>query len=207
MRIALKLKRVEYENVPVNLKWQDSDHDRPEFHALNPQANVPVLEVGNERLQQSLAIIDYLERVYPEPPLFPADAIGRARVWSIALHVACEIQALTNLRTQRHLINEVHVAQDVLVPWQQHWISVGFNAIEKQLADSPYTGTYCHGNAPTIADCALVPQVYNSQRPVVGLDLAQWPTIKRVYQACLDHPAIQAALPTNQPEFESPVGH
>jgi len=207
VRIALKLKRVEYENVPVNLRWQDSDHDRPEFHALNPQANIPVLEVSGVRLQQSLAILDYLDRTYPDPPLFPSDALGRARVWSIALHVACEIQALTNLRTQRHLINELKLAQDVLVPWQQHWISVGFAAIERQLADSSATGIYCHGDTPTVADCCLVPQVYNSQRPVVGLDLARWPTIQRVYRACLEHPAIAAALPTNQPEFESPSGH
>lgn len=207
VRIALKLKRVAYENVPVNLRWEDSDHDRPEFRALNPQANVPVLEVDGARLQQSLAILDYLDRVYPEPPLFPADPAARARVWSIALHVACEIQALNNLRVQRHLINELHVAQDVLTPWQRHWISVGFDAIERQLADSDATGIYCHGDTPTIADCCLVPQIYNSQRPVVGLDLARWPTIARVYQACLEHPAIAAALPTNQPEFESPAGH
>jgi len=207
VRIALKLKRVAYENVPVNLRWQDSDHDRPEFHALNPQANVPVLEVGDARLQQSLAILDYLDHTYPEPPLFPADALGRARVWSIALHVACEIQALNNLRVQRHLVSELHVAQDALTPWQQHWISVGFNAIERQLAESAATGIYCHGDTPTAADCCLVPQVYNSLRPVVGLDLARWPTIQRIYRACLEHPAIAAALPTNQPEFESPTGH
>ena len=207
VRIALKLKRVAYENVPVNLRWQDSDHDTAAFHALNPQRNVPVLEVEGARLQQSLAILDYLDHTYPDPPLMPADALGRARVWSIALHVACEIQSLNNLRVQRHLVTELKVAQDALVPWQQHWIGVGFDAIERQLADSPATGIYCHGDTPTIADCCLVPQVYNSQRPVVGADLARWPTIQRIYRACLEHPAFAAALPTNQPEFESPVGH
>jgi maleylpyruvate isomerase len=207
VRIALKLKGVAYDNVPVNLRWQDSDHDQPAFRALNPQANVPVIEVGSARIMQSLAILDYLDRVYPEPSLFPADALGRARVWSIALHVACEIQALTNLRTQRHLVNELHVAQDVLKPWQQHWIRVGFDAIERQLAESSDTGAFCHGDQLTIADCCLVPQIYNSQRPAVGLDLARWPTIARIYDACLQHPAVQAALPTNQPEFESPTGH
>jgi len=207
VRIALKLKRVAYENMPVNLRWQDSDHDTAAFGAINPQGNVPVLEVGDARLQQSLAILDYLDRVYPDPPLFPGDPLGRGRVWSIALHVACEIQALNNLRVQRHLVNELKVAQDVLTPWQQHWIRVGFDAIEKQLADSPATGRFCHGDTLSVADCCLVPQVYNSQRPVVGLDLARWPTIARVYRACLEHPAVVAALPTNQPEFESPAGH
>jgi maleylacetoacetate isomerase len=207
VRIALELKRVEYENVPINLRWENSDHDTAAFRALNPQANVPVLEVGAERLQQSLAILDYLDHAYPDPPLMPADPLGRARVWSIALHVACEIQSLNNLRVQRYLVNELKVAQDVLTPWQRHWISVGFDAIERQLADSPATGIYCHGDTPTIADCCLVPQVYNSLRPVVGLDLGRWPTIQRVYRACLEHPAIAAALPTNQPEFESPKEH
>jgi maleylacetoacetate isomerase len=207
VRIALKLKRVEYENIPVNLRFTDSDHDRPEFRALNPQANVPVLEVGDARLQQSLAILDYLEHAYPEPPLYPADAIGRARVLSIALHVACEIQSLNNLRVQRYLLGELLVPSDALGPWQQHWIRVGFDAIERQLAESSSTGTFCHGDTPTVADCCLVPQVYNALRPVVGLDLAPWPTIARIYKACLDHPAFAAALPTNQPEFESPAAH
>jgi len=207
VRIALKLKGIAYENVSVPLSWQDSAHDRAEFRALNPQANIPVLEVDGAPLQQSLAILDYLDRAYPEPPIIPAEPIARARVWSIALHVACEIQSLNNLRVQRHLVNELHVAQDVLTPWQRHWITVGFDAIEKMLAGAPQTGTFCHGDTPTIADCCLIPQVYNSQRPVVGLDLARWPTIQRIYRRALEHPAVHAALPTSQPDFESPSGH
>ncbi|HEY5923371.1 MAG TPA: maleylacetoacetate isomerase [Kofleriaceae bacterium] len=207
VRIGLNLKGLAYENVPVELRWKDSDHETDAFRALNPQTNVPVLEVGNEQLQQSLAILEYLDRIQPAPPLVPADALGRARAWSIALHVACEIQSLNNLRVQRYLINELKLPDTVLSPWQLHWITVGFDAIEQQLASSSYTGTYCHGNTPTIADCCLVPQVYNARRPVVGADMARWPTIARIYDTCMQHPAFDAAQPKNQPGFESPALH
>jgi maleylacetoacetate isomerase len=207
VRIGLNLKGLTYENVPVDLRWQDSDHDRADFRALNPQANVPVLEIGNEQLQQSLAILDYLDHTHPSPPLMPADALGRARVWSIALHVACEIQSLNNLRVQRHLINQLKLDQSELTPWQLHWITVGFDAIERQLASSSSTGTYCHGSTPTIADCCLVPQVYNARRPVVGADITRWPTIARIFETCMQHPAFDAAQPKNQPGFANPTGH
>lgn len=208
VRIALNLKGLAYENVPVELRWQDGDQDSAEYRALNPQQNVPLLEVDGARLQQSLAILEYLDRTHPEPPLMPADAVGRARVWSIALHVACEIQAVNNLRVQRYLVNQLKVAKDDNVAWQRHWIAVGFDAIERMLADSPATGTYCHGDFPTIADCCLIPQAYNAQRPIIGYDLAQkWPTIGRVFAACMANPAFERALPKHQPGFESPTEH
>jgi maleylacetoacetate isomerase len=207
VRIGLNLKGLLYEDVPVELGREVGDHESAEFRAFNPQANVPVLEVGELRLQQSLAILEYLDRTHPSPPLLPSDAAGRARVWSIALHVACEIQPMNNRRVQMYMLKDLGLPADLLSPWQLHWCTVGFDAIERQLAESRDTGTYCHGETPTIADCCLVPQVYNAQRPVVGADLAHWPTIKRVYDSCLANPAFEAALPANQPTFENPTQH
>jgi len=207
VRIALGLKGLSHDSVPVNLDWKDGDHDRPEYRAFNPQGNVPVLVDGEVRLVQSLAIIDYLDQVHPEPRLFPADPAGRARVWSLALWVACEIQPLNNLRVQRQLAATAGFDQAALSRWQQHWIGVGFDVLEKQLAGNPATGAFCHGDAPTAADCCLVPQVYNALRPVVGADLSRWPTVHAIYRRCLAEPAFSAALPTSQPDFASPAGH
>lgn len=206
VRIALGLKGVPFERVPVTLRFQDGDHDRREYKEINPQGNVPLLEVDGLRVQQSLAIIDFLDRAYPEPPLYPADPAGRARVLSIALHVACEIQPPNNLRVERYLANELKLDGAALRAWRLHWISVGFDAIEQQL-QSGGTGAYCHGDSPTVADCCLVPQIYNSQRPVVGADLTKWPTIARIYKTCLENPIIHAALPTSQPDYVDPIHH
>ena len=207
VRIALGIKGVEVEKIGVNLGWRDGDHDRPEYRAFNPQANVPVLIDGDTKIAQSLAIVEYLEETHPEPPLLPRDPAGRARVRSLALWVACEIQPPNNLRVQRLLAETFGATQPALSAWQRHWIDVGFDALERQLVESPFTGRFCHGDAPTVADVFLVPQVYNSQRPVVGADLSRWPTIRRIWDACLAVPAFERALPTNQPDFVSPDGH
>ncbi|HTL34479.1 MAG TPA: maleylacetoacetate isomerase [Kofleriaceae bacterium] len=206
VRIALGLKRLTFERINVTLKWENADHDTKEYGELNPQRNIPVLEDHGVRIMQSLAIIDYLDLTYPEPPLYPKDAAGRARVLSIALHVTCEIQPMNNLRVQRYLVNNLKIDADANRAWQQHWIGVGFDAIEQQL-QSASTGAYCHGDTPTVADCCLVPQVYNALRPAVGADISRWPTIQRIYNTCLENPIIHAALPTSQPDFESPSGH
>ena len=207
-RIALNLKGIEVEQVPVHLRWKNGDQDADEYKARNPQANVPilVLDDGHE-LVQSMAIIEYLDETHPEPALLPADPIDRARVRALALWIACEIQPLNNLRTQRKLVELYAADRPSLSRWQLLWVEVGFDALEKMLATDPRTGNFCHGNAPTIADLFLVPQVYNSQRPVVGADLGKWPIIKRIYDRCLAVPAFDRALPTKQPGFESPDGH
>ena len=199
VRIALNLKKLAYESVPVTLRFKDGDHDSAKFREFNPQGNVPVLVDGDVRVTQSLAIIDYLDRKWPEPPLFPLDAAGRALVWSAALHVACEIQPPNNLRVERYLANELGLDAEAAKRWRRHWITVGFNAIERMIGAG--AGRFAHGDQPTALDCCLVPQIYNSQRAVVALDLAPWPTIARVYQACLAHPAFELALPKNQPDF------
>jgi maleylpyruvate isomerase len=207
VRIALGLKGLSYEPLPVNLSWADSDHDKPEYRDFNPQTNIPVLVDGDVRIVQSLAILEYLEETRPEPPLLPRTAAERARVRSIALYVACEIQPPNNLRVQRRLAAQFGAEREALSRWQLHWCEVGFTALEGVLTQGSATGRFCHGDSPTLADCFLVPQVYSSLRPVVGADLSRWPTVKRIYDNCLALPAVQRALPPNQPDFESPVGH
>src|SRR5215831_3558127 len=201
VRIAMGLKDLAFEHVPVNLSWENSDHDRPEYQEFNPQTNIPVLVDDGVQINQSLAIIEYLEDKKPEPSLFPKDPRQRARVRSLALFIACEIQPPNNLRVQRQLVSQFGANQKALSPWQLHWCEVGFTALERQLSRSAATGRFCHGDSPTVADCCLVPQVYSSQRPVVNADLSKWPTIRRIYQTCLEHPAFERALPQNQPDF------
>ena len=207
VRIALALKGLEYEYVPVALRWKDGDHDRPEYRAFNPQANVPVLEDGDARLVQSLAIFEYLEETHPEPPILPRDPVGRARVRSLALYVACEIQPLNNLRAERYLAATMGADKGALRTWRRHWIQTGFDVIERSLAGDPATGRFCHGDSPTIADCCLVPQIANALRPAAGMDLATWPTIARIHAACLELSAFQRALPENQPDHGAVAGH
>lgn len=207
VRIALNLKGLEYEQVPVELRWTGGDQHRPEYVELNPQANVPLLVDADGRFNQSLAIMEYLDEVRPNPPLLPKSAAERARVRALALYVACEIQPLNNLRTQRQLADAFGIDKPGLSRWQLHWCETGFDVLERELARSSATGRYCHGDEPTLADCCLVPQIYNSQRPVVGADLSKWPTLMRIYETCLAHPAFERAHPRKQPGFEAPSGH
>ena len=197
VRIALNVKGVEVEHVPVEI----GDVGKADFRELNPQANVPVLIDGGVELFQSFAIIEYLEETRPEPPLLPKNLDERARVRALSLWIACEIQPLNTVRTLRHLKERYGVNEIDLGNWQLHWCATGFDALEQQLAASSYTGKFCHGDAPTMADCFLVPQIYNSQRPLVGCDLGKWPTLARIYQTCLALPEFERALPQNQPGF------
>jgi maleylacetoacetate isomerase len=206
VRIALALKGIAYEYVPVRLAWRDGEHDRPEYKAFNPQGNVPVLVDGEVRIAQSLAICEYLDLVRPERPLFPPDAAGRARVLQLALWVACEIQAVNNLRVERYLTDVLGQDGERIRGWRNHWASVGFDAIERQLADGP-SGRFCHGDAPTAADCFVVPAVYNALRPVNRMTLEPWPRLRAVYEACLAEPAFVAAMPKHQPDFAELAEH
>jgi maleylacetoacetate isomerase len=201
VRIALNLKKVPYEAIPVTLRWRGGDNEGAAFAKVNPQRNVPVLVDGDVTVSQSLAILDYLDRVVPEPPLFPQDDAGRARVLAIALAVACDIQPLNNLGVERYLTNVLGLSADATRAWRRHWIKTGLDALEQVLAGSSNTGAFCHGEQPTAADCCLVPQAYNARLPMVGFELGQWPTIAAIYARCLDHPAFVAALPENQPDF------
>jgi maleylacetoacetate isomerase len=206
VRIALNLKKLQYEYVAVRLAWQDGDHDSPEYRELNPQQNVPLLEDGDVRIAQSLAIMEYLDGMAPELPLFPSDPAGRARVLSIALHLACEIQPLNNLRVERYLVNELRLEQDALRAWRRHWIRVGFDAVEQMLTRGK-SARFCHGDSPTAADCTLVPQVHNALRPVNAMDLTAWPTISRIFETCMSLPEFERAQSKHQPDYAELKGH
>ncbi|WP_274572313.1 maleylacetoacetate isomerase [Neisseria leonii] len=199
VRIALNLKNLPYRTEPVHL-LQDGGRQRgAEYTALNPQKLVPALTTPDGVLTQSLAIIEYLDETCPEPPLLPADAAGRARVRTIAQLTACDIHPLNNLRVLQYL--EQHFAADGEAKnhWYRHWINEGFTALET-LLHSPQTGRFCHGDNPTLADCCLIPQVYNARR--FGIDLTAYPTIARIAAECTPLPAFAAAAPENQPDAE-----
>ena len=197
VRIALNLKRLEYEPAFVNLlKSEQRDSN---YLALNAQGFVPALEDGETLVTQSLAIIEYLDERHPEPPLLPRDAAGRARVRALALAIACDIHPLNNLRVLQYLEKTLSLDKEQRLAWYRHWIAEGFDAFDRML-DDPRTGEFCHGDAPTIADIALVPQVFNAQR--FGCDIARYAHIRRVNAVCLALPAFANAAPANQPDAD-----
>lgn len=201
VRIALHLKGISFEHALITMRWKEGDHDADDFKRWNPQGNLPVLWEGTHAFAQSLAICEYLEETRPDPPLLPGAPADRARVRSICLHIACEIQSMNNLRVERVLANDLGFGPDALRDWRRRWIEVGFRAVEAMLTREAGTGTFCHGDAPTFADCFLVPQVYNALRPTVDLDVSRWPNIWRIYRECLALPAVERALPKNQPGY------
>jgi maleylacetoacetate isomerase len=196
VRIALHLKGLAFESIPVHLV-KDEQHAAA-FKDVNPQELIPVLRHGDRVLTQSLAIMEYLDETFPEKPLLPAVARDRQRVRAIAAMVACDIHPLGNLRVQQYLERELGATQEQREAWSRHWIGKGFEAIERVLSDSPATGEFCEGDRPTMADCCLVPQVYNARR--FNLDLAPYPTIARIDAACRALDAFQAAQPERQPD-------
>lgn len=198
VRIALNLKNLAYEPQFVNLVR--GEHRRLEYSALNPQALVPALVHDGSLLTQSLAIIEYLEEMHPSPPLLPNDPLGRARVRSLALLVACEIHPLNNLRALQYLVHELGHSEDDKNKWYKHWIHDGMAKLEADLTRGDGTGRFCHGDAPTLADCCLVPQVFNAQR--YNCDLAHAPTVLRVFGECMRLDAFQRAQPSRQPDAE-----
>ena len=196
VRIALNLKNLQAERRRFHLRKGEQQH--PEYLAVNPQGLVPTLVVGERRLTQSLAIIEYLDEKHPLPPLLPPGAEDRAWVRSIALAIACDIHPIDNLRVLQYL-KQIGIPEDARDTWYKHWITLGFDAIEPQLA-ARATGPFCFGDTPTIADICLVPQVANSQRFKMPLD--RWPRIRAVNEACLQVPAFDLALPERQPDAE-----
>lgn len=198
VRIALNLKGLPYTYAPVHLLKDGGQQHTPDYQRVNPAQLVPTLVDDGHALGQSLAIMEYLEETYPEPPLMPRDALGRARVRGLAQSVACEIHPLNNLRVLQYLDNDLKVDEATKATWYRHWITVGFTAIEAMLADHPDTGTFCHGDVPGLADCCLIPQIANSRRFDTPLDA--FPTIRRIEQACLALEAFAMAAPQLQPD-------
>ena len=197
LRIALNLKGLSPERRFVHLR--KGEQRAPAYLATNPQGLVPTLVIGDRVFTQSLAIIEYLDEKHPQPPLLPVGLEDRAWVRSIALAIACDIHPIDNTRVLQYLENPLGLDQATRDTWFQHWIALGFDALDPQLA-ARATGPYCFGDTPTIADICLVPQVTNSQRFKMPLD--RWPRIRDINAACMRHPAFEAALPTRQPDAE-----
>lgn len=199
VRIALEMKGIEYRYVPHHLRH--GEHLEPAYLAVNPQGLVPALIWSDGTLiTQSLAIMEFLDEIRPEPPLLPADAAGRARVRMLAQMIACDIHPVNNLRVLTSLRSVFGAGDEDVVNWFRHWVNEGFQPLEKILATSPQTGTFCHGETPGLADICLVAQVTNNAR--FGVDMAPYPVISRINAACMALPAFQKAAPQNQPDAE-----
>lgn len=198
VRIALNLKGLAWEGIPVHLLRGGGEQFAPGYRALNPAGLVPTLVEEGETLTQSLAIIEYLDETHPEPPLMPADALGRARVRAIAHAIASDIHPIGNLRVIG-LLETLGVPPEGRAQWRRHWVEQGFEAIEQLLA-SPATGRFCHGDTPTLADCCLVPQAFNARRFDIALD--RWPTLRRIVDECATVAAFSRAAPGVQPDAE-----
>jgi maleylacetoacetate isomerase len=198
VRIALNLKRLAYNTASIHLRR--NDQSAPDYRGVNPQGLVPTLEDGPRTLIQSIAIIEYLDELHPEPPLLPKESADRAWVRALADIVACDIHPINNLRVLRYLTRELGHGEGTIAKWYNYWIAAGFQAIEALLAEDARTGTFCHGETPGLADIALVPQVVNSER--YHLDLTPYPTVVRIYENCMRLEPFDAAHPRNQPDYE-----
>jgi len=198
VRIALNLKGLAYEPALVHLAR--GEHRAPGYGAINPQALVPTLDDDGKLLTQSLAIIEYLDETRPPTPLLPKDAPGRARVRSLAMLVACEIHPLNNLRVLQHLKRALGQNDEQVNAWYRHWIADGLAKLEADLATAKGTGKFCHGDTPTMADCCLVPQIFNAQR--YQCDTTPYPTAMRIFAECMKLDAFDRAQPSKQPDAE-----
>jgi maleylacetoacetate isomerase len=196
VRIALNLKGLAHEDAFIHLRRGDQRGDG--YRAVNPQGLVPTLEIDGHTLIQSMAIVEYLDETHPEPPLLPPDPVGRARVRALADIVACDIHPLNNLRVLRYLSRPLGHDQAPIETWYNHWIADGFEALERLLVADSRTGDYCDGDRPGLADIALAPQVFNSER--YRLDLSPYPTLVRIYANCMKLDAFASAHPNNQPD-------
>ena len=197
VRIALNLKGLQYDMVPIHLTKDGGQQRKPEFQKVNPQMRVPALELSSGSvLTQSLAIIEYLDDIEPEPPFLPADALERANVRALAQVVACDIHPLNNLITLQYLKRGLKQEQTEIDVWYHHWVTEGFKALEQMLKPGPFA----YGAHVTLADICLVPQVFNARR--LKVPLAAFPKIVAVEQACLKQPAFDKARPENQPDAE-----
>ena len=200
VRIALNLKGLGYEQLPIHLRRGGGEQLKPEYKAVNPQALVPTLEDGGYKLTQSLAIIEYLEERYPRPPLLPREPADRALVRAMALAVACEVHPLQNLRVLNYLRDVLKLDEEEVNGWARHWIGLGLGALEQMVLSTAKPGSFCFGEEPSLADVFLVPQLYNARR--FGCDLSAWPTLARIDARCGTLAAFADAAPEKQPDAE-----
>jgi maleylacetoacetate isomerase len=199
VRIALELKGLGYEYIPVHLV--KGEHKQDKYAQVSASGLVPALETdGGDLLGQSMAIIEYLDETHPQPPLLPAHPLGRAQVRALAQLIACEIHPLNNLRVLKYLVRDLKVEEEAKNAWYRHWVRSGLELFEKELQRLP-AGPYCYGNLPTLADCCLVPQVFNGQR--FNVDFGGLTRTMQAFETCMKHPAFQRAQPSNCPDNEA----
>ena len=198
VRIALELKNLHWESIHVNLGLGEQSLET--FLKYNPQGLVPVLEFNANHFSQSLAIIELLEEMTPDPPLLPKNIVERARVRSFAQQIAMEIHPLNNLRVLKYLENELGLDEDKKTSWYLHWITEGFSAIEKSLKNNDYEAQFCFGESPSLADVFLIPQVYNGLR--FHCDLSEYPIIESIWDHCMSFDAFKRAAPESQPDAQ-----
>lgn len=196
VRIALNLKGLQYENRPVHLVREGGEQHGQAYRSINPQALVPSLLHGERVLTQSMAILEYIEESWGDPPLLPREPRDRARVRALAQAVVADIHPLGNLRALQYLQSPLGIDEEQRAAWSRHWQALGLAAMEASLTDHPATGTFCHGDTPSLADICLVPQLYNARRWNLPLD--SYPTINRIAAACDTLDAFQRAAPEEQ---------
>ena len=196
VRIALALKGLAYDYKPVHIA--NNEQFKESYASVSASRLVPLLRDGEHTLTQSLAIIEYLDETHAEPPLLPKAPAERARVRALALDIACEIHPLNNLRVLRYLVHDLKVADADKNRWYRHWVETGLEVVERQLAAQP--ARYCHGNTPTMADCCLVPQIFNAQRFKCRTEHV--PHVMRVFEACMALPAFASTQPSACPDAE-----
>jgi len=200
VRIALNLKGIRYEQAPIHLRRAGGGQLQPAFKAINPQALVPALEDNGRILTQSLAIIEYLDEKFPNPRLLPKDPADKAFVRSMALVIACEVHPIQNLRVLSYVKSAYNQTDEQVNRWSQHWMNLGFTALEQLIVAQPNRGRFCFGDTPTLADICLVPQLGNARR--YGCDLSQYPAIQGIEKNCMALPAFSDAAPEKQPDAE-----
>lgn len=201
VRIALNLKGLDYEAVPVHLLRGGGEQLTDAYRQVNPSALVPTLEDDNGVvIGQSLAILEYLEETRPRPALLPGDAAGRAHVRALALTLVADTHPLGNLRVLKYIKGELGQSEEAKLAWQQHWLRQGLLTFDAMLSRAGNTGPYCHGATPTLADCCLVPHLFSARR--FEVDLAPFPALVRIEAACAQLPAFQLAHPSRQPDAE-----
>jgi maleylacetoacetate isomerase len=200
VRIALHLKGIAYEQVPIHLRRGGGEQLQAAYKAVNPQALVPALEDEGRILTQSLSIIEYLDEKHPSPPLLPEDPADKALVRSMAMVIACEVHPIQNLRVLNYIKSAYDQTDEQVNRWSQHWINLGLTALEQLIVAQPKRGQFCFGDRPSLADICVVPQLGNARR--FGCDLTQYPAILGIEKNCMALTAFADAAPEKQPDAE-----